>query len=82
MLAREVQKVICIGQGMEKRYLLRQKELFQVPNEPAESLSSDHTQVKFHKAGQEQLLRKELLVETYALSGTGCHDLSFLNVEL
>ena len=51
-------------------------------NEPAESLSSDHTQVKFHKAGQEQLLRKELLLETYALSGAGCHDLSFLNVEL
>ena len=33
------------------------------------SLSSDHTHVKFHNAGQEQLLRKELLVETYTLSG-------------
>ena len=70
------------GQGIDKRELLRQKELFQVPNEPSESLSLDHTQVKFHKAGQEQLLRKELLLETYALSGTGCHDLRFLNVEL
>ena len=70
------------GQGIDKRELLRQKELFQVPNEPSESLSLDHTQVKFHKAGQEQLLRKELLLETYALNGTRCHDLSFLNVEL
>ena len=51
--------MICVGQGIDKRELLRQKELFQVPNEPSESLSLDHTQVKFHKAGQEQLMRKE-----------------------
>lgn len=74
--------MICVGQGIRKRELLREKELLQVPNETAESLSSDHTQVKVHKAGQEKLLRKELLLETYALSGTGCHDLGFLNVEL
>ena len=47
--AREAQKMICVGQGIEKKQLLRQKEWFQVPNEPAESLSSDHTWVGFSK---------------------------------
>ena len=37
--AREAQQVICVGQGIDKRELLRQEELFQVPNEPTESLS-------------------------------------------
>ena len=39
--------MICVGQGIKKR--ATQAEWLQVPNEPAESLSSGHTQVGFSK---------------------------------
>ena len=39
--------MICVGQGIKKR--ATQAEWLQVPNEPAESLSSGHTWVGFSK---------------------------------
>ena len=39
--------MICVGQGIKKR--ATQAEWLQVPNEPAESLSSGHTRVGFSK---------------------------------